>query len=584
MEAATSSHDDDAQELTYEESTTMIQQYYCSEFAASKDSTDIEGASSFGVDEEEESTGTVEDDELIRHPSAVFQVHNESGHLMCYNRENSERIVMGRQASTKRIAEDAPGVAEATAPPQKQQESSRNKTKAKKAKKSTKRSCAQTTVDAVKYFYSMTLLVVSVAVVMAAIFTRQTKIARDVSPWLAFGILWGLIIWLAVMEGGQNCLVGLQPIDKQLYADSHLVASMCTNLAHKGDNMRRFIIGRQFLVVLVVFMINLCGSPIGPAPSVLGFPPLLTEIFLSSGLALIMMTTTLGQLTAQINAAIAMLDFINNYAMLLTTYISLAIECSGLLHAVYLVQVVFAKIAGTPIESKEPPRSVVFALLFWGRVLMSVTILGFAFAVTLTALFQGSTTMYSGVPEWASGLLEGMQIALFAVVNLPEDDLKNYTLAAKTCALVFRDSNLQAFLIGRQICATICTFIIARITSINVEIGSDGATNIFGVGNGWQNFFNTGLLGALITTVVGSLAWRIIAASFPVAFLSNPLIFLIVQLCLLLEASGACSAAWLLAWIHKKVVGYHLDMVYIGTPKQRAMIDDETEEATLPSP
>jgi hypothetical protein len=359
--------------------------------------------------------------------------------------------------------------------------------------------------------------------------------------------------------------------------------------------MRRFIIGRQFLVVLVVFMINLCGSPVGPAPSVLGFPPLLTEIFLSSGLALIMMTTTLGQLTAQINAAIAMLDFINNYAMLLTTYISLAIECSGLLHAVYLVQVVFAKIAGTPIESKEPPRSVVFDLLFWGRVLMSVTILGFAFAVTLTALFQGSTTMYSGVPEWASvlilfilmafvGLLEGMQIALFAVVNLPEDDLKNYTLAAKTCALVFRDSNLQAFLIGRQICATICTFIIARITSINVEIGSDGATNIFGVGNGWQNFFNTGLLGALITTVVGSLAWRIIAASFPVAFLSNPLIFLIVQLCLLLEASGACSAAWLLAWIHKKVVGYHLDVVYIGTPKQRAMIDDETEEATLPSP
>jgi Silicon transporter len=256
-----------------------------------------------------------------------------------------------------------------------------------------------------------------------------------------------------------------------------------------------------------------------------------------------------------------------------------------------------SKIAGTPIESKEPPRSVLFALLFWGRVLVSVAILGLAFAVTLAALFQGSTTMYNGVPEWTSvlllfilmafvGLLEGMQIALFAVVNLPADDLKNYTLAAKTCDLVFRDSNLQAFLIGRQICATICTFIIARITSINVDIGATAGEekNIFGVSNGLQSFFNTGLLGALITTIVGSLAWRIIAASFPVAFLSNPLILLIVQLCLLLEASGVCSAAWLLAWIQKKAVGYHRDEVYIGTPEQRAAIDESEEEATLTSP
>ena len=155
----------------------------------------------------------------------------------------------------------------------------------------------------------------------------------------------------------------------------------------------------------------------------------MNEIFLASGIAVILMTIMLGQLTAQVNAANCMLDFINNYFMLFTTYVSLAIEVSGLLHSVYLVQIFFSKITGKPIESKEPPRTAVQNLFFWARVLMSLAILGFAFAVTLSALFQGKTTMWDGVPEAVSvivffilmcfvGMMEGMQIALFAVVNL----------------------------------------------------------------------------------------------------------------------------------------------------------------------
>jgi hypothetical protein len=157
-----------------------------------------------------------------------------------------------------------------------------------------------------------------------------------VSPILAFFVFWFLIIWLAMMEGGQGCLVGLQPINKSLYAESHPVSHVCTTLSHKGDNMERFIIGRQFLVVLVVFVINMCGASIEDA-NVLGLSDSMTEIFLASGVAMILSTIILGQLTAQVNAANCMLDFINTYFMLFTTYVSLAIEMSGLLHSVYLV-------------------------------------------------------------------------------------------------------------------------------------------------------------------------------------------------------------------------------------------------------
>jgi len=443
-------------------------------------------------------------------------------------------------------------------------------------------------IEGFQYAYSLGLLLFSVTLVMTAMLTRQTVAtgeALHLNPAVACVLFWFLVVWLATMEGGQGALVGLQPVDPLLYRDTHQNAFGNTRIAHRSNNMERFIVGRQFLVVLVVFAINMVASAV-PDASVLNLPALVNEIFLGTGLALILTTITLGQLTAQVNAANCMLDFINNYFVRFTIYVSLAIETSGLLHSVYLVQIVFAKISGVgdnnPDKQPAPLRtSLGTRVWFWTRVFVSLAILGIALAVTLQALFEGKTTMYEGVPRAASvviffvlmcfvGMMEGMQIALFAVVNLPQEELTHHPMAAKVCKLTFEGNNLQAFLIGRQICVTICMFIVAHITDVNVDTTTGDSENIFGVSDGLQNFFNTGLLGAVITTLVGSLAWRIIASSFPVAFLSNPLIYVIIRLCLFLEASGICSAAWILAYVQKYVLGYQQDQVFIGTPEERA--------------
>ena len=434
------------------------------------------------------------------------------------------------------------------------------------------------TITVLKYLYSSALLIFSITVVMAAMFTEQTNVSEIAHPAIAFFVFWGLLAWLALMEGGQGCLVGLQPVEPELYRKSHPATFKNTSIAHRGDNMARFIIGRQFLVVLVVFVVNLCGSAVAGA-SVLNLSDGMTEVFLASGVALILTTIIAGQLAAQINAANCMLDFVNTYFMTVTIWISLAIEKSGLLHSVYLVQMIFEKMSGTSDEG-EPPRSLTERILFWFRVMVSLAVLGFAFAVTLAALFSGQTAMWDGVPETVSvivffvlmcfvGMMEGMQIALFAVINLPEEELKQHSTAHKNCTLIFGDNNFQAFLVGRQICVTICTFVIARITTVNVDT-SIGEDTIFGVGDGMQEFFNTGLLGAVITTVIASLAWRIIGSSFPVAFMSNPLIYVIIRICLALERSGVCAAAWLLARIHKQVARFRTDDEYIGTLEERA--------------
>lgn len=426
-------------------------------------------------------------------------------------------------------------------------------------------------VTVIKYLYSMALLVFCLAIVTDAVLSKQTILSKNANPTLAFLLFWGLLIWLGVMEGGQGCLIGLQPVNEDLFKKSHPVAWKCTNLAHRDDNIERIIVGRQFWVVLVVSVINLCIKATANA-SILGLSQELSEVFVTSGVASVFCTVIISQLTAQVNAANCMLDFINTRLMLMTVYVSLAIEYSGLLHSVYLVQILFSKIAGQANGSNDPRRDKTHEIFFWVRLGLSVFILAFAFAVTLTALIKNSTEMWNGVPVYVSiilfflllcfmGMLQGLQIAFFTVVNLPKESLNDAPTAKYNCELAFSGRNLQTFLIGRQLGVTLCMFIVANMTTVRLK---PGQKNLFGVSDRMENLlFNTGFLGALITTVVGCLSWRIFAAAFPIVFLSNPIVSVLLRICWTLEASGVCSAAWLLAQIHKEIAGYQLDEFYI---------------------
>ena len=441
-----------------------------------------------------------------------------------------------------------------------------------------------------KNIYSTCLLIFCTTMVMGLIFTRQTKLSKDVHPALAFFVLWGLVIWLNMVEGGQGSLVGLAPINFELYQASHPTTFVSTKLAHAGDNLDRYLMGRQFMVIFIAFTINLSGGPLGGS-ELWGFPKIVLDIFLGSGIAMILMTAMIGQLNSQVNASLCMLDYINNYFAVFTFYVAMAIEATGLMHASYLIQKIVAKLSGKPIISNEAPRNFGQNICFWGRVLLSIAVLCFALAVTLEALFNGQTTMWKGVPGVVSvilffflmsiiGMLEGMQIAFFAVAKLPKEERGKAKFAMKTCDLLFKGSgqNLPGFMIGRQVCVTLCFFVVARVTTLNIVIGED--ENVFGVSDAVQNFFNTGLLGAVITTNLGSISWQLVASAFPLAFLSNPLVYVLLRICLFLESTGICSGAWVLAGIHKRVAGFKRDEEYIGTAEERAKnnMADDTDE------
>jgi len=309
---------------------------------------------------------------------------------------------------------------------------------------------------------------------------------------------------------------------------------------------------------------------------------------LGSGFAMIILTANVGQLAAQVNASHCMIDYINNYFGLFTVYTALAIEFSGIMHASYLIQYVVAALAGTPIVSKEEPRNGLQNIFFWGRCLMSTAILGFGFAVIFKAIFDKKTTMWDGVPPIVSfilffvllavvGMLEGMQIAFFAVAKLTKSEQGQNKFAKMTCKLLFRGNgqNLPGFMVGRQLCVVTCFFVVARVTTVSMG----GSPNIFGFPDWLQEFLNTGLHAAVITTIVGSISWQLVASAFPFMFLNNPLTYILLQICLLFEATGLCCAAWVLASIHKKAAGYQYDEVYIGTPEERISSGKGPEES-----
>merc|ERR1712183_857282 len=311
-----------------------------------------------------------------------------------------------------------------------------------------------------------------------------------------------------------------------------------------------------------------------------GLPEGVKTAFFGVGLAMIFFTAMVGQLQSQVNASVCMLDYCDNYFSVFTMWVAMALEFTGLLHASYLIAMAVNMCVGAESNSKEGPRSPGANAFYWARCLMSLAIVVFCGIVTVYALFTGQTTVWEGIPPIVSfiiflilmsvvGMLEGMQIAFFACAKLRAEERGTSKIAKMTAKLLFKGdgNNLPGFMIGRQLSVVSCMFFVARVTSIKM---AEGAGNMFGVSDAIQKMFDTGLLGALFLTVVGSISWQLVASAFPIAFMANPLTYILLRIALFIEFTGICNGAWVVAATIAKLGGYQRDEIYIGTAEERA--------------
>merc|ERR1712194_388973 len=210
-----------------------------------------------------------------------------------------------------------------------------------------------------------------------------------------------------------------------------------------------FIVGRQFLVVLAVFVTNLAAGSATEDAKVLGLPEFFNTIFVNSGIAPVLIAIMVGQLMAQVNATNSMLDTINNkFVLYFVAYASMVIEMSGLFHATYLVQILYAKLNDKIASPDKHNKEVIQKISFWLRVAFSLAVFTFAFTLVLVTLFTGKTTMWKDIPSYISvilffllmtlaGIMEGMQIAILAVAKLPNEALTKHSDVKQVCDLIF---------------------------------------------------------------------------------------------------------------------------------------------------
>ena len=178
------------------------------------------------------------------------------------------------------------------------------------------------------------------------------------------------------------------------------------------------------------------------------------------------------------------------------------------------------------------------------------------------------------------GMLEGVQIAFFAIAKLKADERGSARCAKMTAQLLFKGdgNNLLGFMIGRQLSVVSCIFFVARVTSIKM---AEGAGNMFGVSDPIQKMFDTGLLRALFLTVVGSISWQLVASAFPIAFMANPLTYILLRIALGIEFTGICNGAWVIAATIANLGGYQRDEVYIGTAEERVAKNLDDDQSRL---
>jgi len=115
-------------------------------------------------------------------------------------------------------------------------------------------------ITSIKSVVSVVLLVFSLVLIHALIFDKQTGWSADIHPIFALVAFWGGLIWLSMVEGGQASMVGLPPVDRALYKESHTISHSICEWGHKGDNLDRYL--SKFILCCSCFLSEVLDAAI----------------------------------------------------------------------------------------------------------------------------------------------------------------------------------------------------------------------------------------------------------------------------------------------------------------------------------
>lgn len=424
------------------------------------------------------------------------------------------------------------------------------------------------------YVWATGLLMFSIVVVyyqMGQDWTNPPWGPDETPAWMNIVIFSILLFWIFLLEGAHVSIVGLSSVDIETFRHTHPQSYAVCTWAHKGPNLERFIVGRQFLLLFIVFMVSRLGGSDGSDLANTGgryfymgdweWSATADVIFIQNNVFLMIVIIVPGHLVSQLIAARKMLDFLElPYAPMYTVmYPSMAFEAVGLTHCCYALRDMFLRIARLPpiVGGKAHCKN----RMYYARVIMSVCVVIFASVFIVKGLFAEQTGATNGV-GWNKlpgvgaffvcifflffiGCCEGLQIVAVTLAKVPSSELRHkYPVAYRTALLLYTGRNLQAFLVGRQVFVAMLMVLLAKATGY---AGADGVLvkgSDWGMGRGFNEvLLQTGILGTVFVVNVGQLSFRMAATAFPALFINNYVMYALLRVALLVEKSGKSARA-----------------------------------------
>ena len=411
----------------------------------------------------------------------------------------------------------------------------------------------QTVLKYVKYFFSSVLTVTYLVYIMWGIWTNEAVLPGP--SVLHFLIFCFCLTLVAYLEGLQVAILNCEHVDPGDKEESHPRAFKLMTSVRQGNNVERFLVGRQFFTIFVMTLMAQVTS--FPDISHLNIPDVVWFIFISTGLPGAMVVTTIGSLQPQLLAAKDPWNFLNlrgSYATLMLCY---ALEWTGI--CTHFAWMLIALLRQTLFRTDLSPKSKnhemttkdkAFDIL---KYIMSFCVLSMYFLYLMFGMWTGESLLsQSGLPGVVVfvcfsccilflAMLEGLQVGILVRENKDPGENNFETTHPRAHALMKRathEKNVRRFLIGRQFFVIFVVFLINQCT-IFPDIEQFGVNSIL-----WFFVIQLGLPTALNVLCFGQLPAQLLANQDPMLFMNRPGPRFTLEVCLFTEMTGIAHFSW----------------------------------------
>jgi len=198
------------------------------------------------------------------------------------------------------------------------------------------KSGAEKLCDNVRYVFSTLLTLAALTVIVYAI--GRNYAALPGHPALHYPLLVGVLTLLAYLEGLQVAILALERVDRKTFADRRS-AWVCHRLAtaNRGKNVQRFLIGRQFFVVFVVFLCAQLTTYTKMQHELEALPKIVFVLIIETGFPGALIVLAFGQLMPQLVAATHPITFMGLPGSWSVIQLCLSFESTGVAHFAWVL-------------------------------------------------------------------------------------------------------------------------------------------------------------------------------------------------------------------------------------------------------